>query len=263
LQDLSRDLYIVAHVMRIGKMVYSESSKKVSLSSSSSSSSAQTAASYFKRPLGVAVLNIGEMLTSNSSGGDEREFTFRVFQADEKDFCQLHDTLIRKQNSKYSPLSSHPNYGIVISLRILDGDLRQVREENPLAFKNVSSTKKMGFPDVIMPGHVRNDLYLTLERGEFEKGGKSTGKNIEVSIVVLDYEGNVVPDCIWGASGTDPSAEYRSMIIYHHNAPCWMETIRLAVPIEKYNIAHIRFEYRHCSSKLSPFATLHVLIIEI
>jgi len=121
----------------------------------------------------------------------------------------------------------------------------------------------MGFPDVIMPGHVRNDLYLTLERGEFEKGGKSTGKNIEVSIVVLDYEGNVVPDCIWGASGTDPSAEYRSMIIYHHNAPCWMETIRLAVPIEKYNIAHIRFEYRHCSSKLSPFATLHVLIIEI
>ncbi|XP_015379000.1 PREDICTED: dedicator of cytokinesis protein 3 [Diuraphis noxia] len=206
-------------------------------------------ASYFKRPLGVAVLNIGEMLTSNSGGGDEREFTFRVFQADEKDFCQLHDTLIRKQNSKYSPLSSHPNYGIVISLRMLDGDLRQVREENPLAFKNVSTTKKMGFPDVIMPGHVRNDLYLTLERGEFEKGGKSTGKNIEVSIVVLDYEGNVVPDCIWGASGTDSSAEYRSMIIYHHNAPCWMETIRLAVPIEKYNIAHIRFEYRHCSTR--------------
>lgn len=249
LQDLSRDLYIVAHVMRIGKMVYSESSKKVSLSSSSSSSSAQTPASYFKRPLGVAVLNIGEMLTSNSGGGDEREFTFRVFQADEKDFCQLHDTLIRKQNSKYSPLSSHPNYGIVISLRILDGDLRQVREENPLAFKNVSTTKKMGFPDVIMPGHVRNDLYLTLERGEFEKGGKSTGKNIEVSVAVLDYEGNVVPDCIWGASGTDSSAEYRSMIIYHHNAPCWMETIRLAVPIEKYNIAHIRFEYRHCSTR--------------
>lgn len=229
--------------MRIGKMVYSESSKKVSISSS-----APVPASHFRRPLGVAILNISEMLTS-STGSDEKEFTFRVFQTDEKDFCQLHDTLIRKQNSKYSPLSSHPNYGIVISLRILDGDLRQIREENPLAFKNVSTTKKMGFPDVIMPGHVRNDLYLTLERGEFEKGGKSTGKNIEVSVVVLDYEGNIVPNCIWGASGTDSSTDYHSMIIYHHNAPCWMETIRLAVPIEKYNIAHIRFEYRHCSSK--------------
>lgn len=243
---MSRDLYIVAHVMRIGKMVYSESSKKVSLTSSS----APPPASYFKRPLGVAVLNISELLTSqNSCSTEEKEFTFRVFQTDEKDFCTLHDTLIRKQSSKYSPLSSHPNYGVVISLRILDGDLRQIREENPLAFKNVSTTKKMGFPDVIMPGHVRNDLYLTLERGEFEKGGKSIGKNIEVTVMVLDYEGNVVPDCIWGASGTDPSTEYHSMIVYHHNAPCWAETIRLAVPIEKYNIAHIRFEYRHCSSK--------------
>lgn len=241
-QDLSRDLYIVAHVMRIGKMVYSESSKKVSLSSS-----APAPLSYFKRPLGVAVLSISEILTSKCS--DEKEFTFRVFQTDEKDFYQLHDTLIRKQNSKYSPLSSHPNYGIVISIRVLDGDLQKIREDNPLSFKNVTTTKKMGFPDVIMPGHVRNDLYLTLKRGDFEKGGKSTGKNIEVTVMVLDYEGNIVPDCIWGASGTDASSYYHSMIIYRHNSPCWMETIRLAVPIEKYNVAHIRFEYRHCSSK--------------
>lgn len=250
MQDLLRDLYIVAQVMRVGKMVYSESSKKVSISSAPAVPS-----SYFKRPLGVAVLNIGEVLTSNCS--DEKEFTFRVFQTDEKDFSQLHDTLIRKQNSKYSPLSSHPNCGIVISLRVLDGDLRQIREENPLAFKNVSTTKKMGFPDVIMPGHVRNDLYVTLEKGEFEKGGKSTGKNIEVTVMVLDYEGNVVPDCIWGASGTDSTSEYRSMIIYRHNAPSWIETVRLAVPIEKYNFAHIRFEYRHCSSELASLRTYY------
>ncbi|XP_050437512.1 dedicator of cytokinesis protein 3 isoform X2 [Adelges cooleyi] len=243
LQDMSRDLYIVAQVMRIGKMVYSESSKKMSITSSM-----PPPASHFKRPLGVAVLSIGELLTSPST--EEKEFTFRVFQSsDEKDFFQLHDTVIRKQSNKYSPLSSHPNYGIVISLRVLDGELRCIREENPLAFKNVSTTRKMGFPDVIMPGHVRNDLYLTLERGEFEKGGKSTGKNIEVTVIVLNYEGNIVPNCLWGASGTDSSTEYRSMIIYHHNAPCWSETVRLSIPIEKYNIAHIRFEYRHCSTR--------------
>lgn len=38
----------------------------------------------------------------------------------------------------------------------------------------------------------RNDLYLTLERGEFERGGKSTGKNIEVSILVLDSAGAIL-----------------------------------------------------------------------
>lgn len=45
---------------------------------------------------------------------------------------------------------------------------------------------------MIMPGDVRNDLYLILEKGEFERGGKSTGKNIEVTISVLDGEKNII-----------------------------------------------------------------------
>lgn len=103
-----------------------------------------------------------------------------MYQGEEKDFHQLHEQIIR--NNKCSLLPGQPNYGIVISLRVLHGELSQVREENPLLFKNICLTKKLGFSDVIMPGDVRNDLYLKLERGEFERGGKSTGKNIEVSL---------------------------------------------------------------------------------
>lgn len=101
-------------------------------------------------------------------------------QGEEKEFHQLHEQIIR--NNKCSPLPGQPNYGIVVSLRVLHGELTQVREENPLLFKNICLTKKLGFSDVIMPGDVRNDLYLKLERGEFERGGKSTGKNIEVFV---------------------------------------------------------------------------------
>lgn len=75
---------------------------------------------------------------------------------------------------------------------MLHGELKHIKEENPLLFKNVSLTNKLGFPDVIMPGDVRNDLYLLLEKGDFERGGKSTGKNIEVTVVVLDSEKNVI-----------------------------------------------------------------------
>lgn len=82
--------------------------------------------------------------------------------------------------------------GIIVSLKLLHGDLKQIKEENPLLFKNMSLTNKLGFPDVIMPGDVRNDLYLLLEKGEFERGGKSTGKNIEVTVLVLDSEKNIV-----------------------------------------------------------------------
>nr|XP_018899728.1 PREDICTED: dedicator of cytokinesis protein 3 isoform X2 [Bemisia tabaci] len=239
--DLTKDTFIVAHVMRVGKMLYSDSSKKSSTSTLSHSSG-----SGFKRPNGVAVLNIGDMVTSSN---EEKEFTFKVHTCEEKDFYQLHEFIIKKQTNKFNVLPGQPNYGIDVSLRLLHGELNQVREENPLLFKSISLSRKLGFPDVIMPGDVRNDLYLTLERGEFEKGGKSTGKNIEVTVLVLDSEGQRIPNTLWGASGVDGSSEYQSMIIYHHNSPAWFETIRLTVPIEKYQNAHVRLEYKHCSTR--------------
>lgn len=57
-------------------------------------------------------------------------------------------------------------------------------------------------------------------------------------------------NCLWGACGGEGNYEYNSMIIYHHNSPTWAENIRLTLPIDKFAGAHIRFEYRHCSSKL-------------
>ncbi|KAK7603682.1 hypothetical protein V9T40_003681 [Parthenolecanium corni] len=247
--DLNRDLFVVAHVMRIGKMLHSESGKKLTATLSSSS---QSAGSTFKRPFGAGVLNIGSELVNNGSDAEEKEYSFKVFQCEDKEFFQLHEYIIRKQTSKYSPLSAQQHYGgtgIDISIKLLDGSFAKIEEENPIILKNTSVTRKMGYPDVIMPGDIRNDLYITIEKGEFERGGKSTGKNIEVTVLVLDEEGQLIDNCLFGASGMEGSSEYHSMIIYHHNSPCWFETIRLRIPLDKYNEAHIRFEYRHCSTR--------------
>ena len=43
-----------------------------------------------------------------------------------------------------------------------------------------------------MLGDLRNDLYLTLTRGDFEKGVKTAAKNIEIRVVMCDTEGNVI-----------------------------------------------------------------------
>lgn len=167
----------------------------------------------------MLLINIMKLL---SIGSDEKEFTFKVFSGEEKDFFQLHEFIIKKQNNKFSFLQSQPNYskwpspskpppsvdadviefywkfsGIVVIFKMLHGELSQVREENPILFKNISLTKKLGFPDIILPGDVRNDLYVTLDKGEFERGGKSTSKNIEVAVVVLDGSGNILEVSIW------------------------------------------------------------------
>lgn len=44
----------------------------------------------------------------------------------------------------------------------------------------------------LLLGDVRNDIYLTLVQGEFDKGNKKTQKNVEVTVCVCDESGNVV-----------------------------------------------------------------------
>lgn len=42
-------------------------------------------------------------------------------------------------------------------------------------------------------GVVRNDIYVTLEHGVFEKSRKSTEENVEVGIEVVDNRGRTIP----------------------------------------------------------------------
>lgn len=41
-------------------------------------------------------------------------------------------------------------------------------------------------------GDIRNDLYVTLMQGEFRKGGKVADKNVEVTLTVLNEDGEVI-----------------------------------------------------------------------
>lgn len=163
----------------------------------------------------------------------------------------LHELIIKKASGKFSPINttSQGSYGLVVSLKLLHGGLTQARKEQPMLFQGTTITRKTGFPDVIMPGDVRNDLFFTIEKGEFERGGKSTAKNIEVTISVLDSSGALISDCLWGASGMESCNNYKSLILYHNNSPSWNEMIRLSVSIDKFSSAHIRFEFKHCSTR--------------
>ncbi|XP_037077735.1 dedicator of cytokinesis protein 3-like [Pollicipes pollicipes] len=228
-------LYLVLHALRLGRMLPSESSKR-------------GASQRFRRPLGCAVLNVHDVLASRPAAADaERELSLRLQQTEERDFSQLHEMIIR-QASRCSPLSASANYGVLLSLRLLNGSQAQVMRDHPLLLKHAAIARKLGFPDIIMPGDIRNDLYLTLDRGEFERGGKSTGKNIEVCVSVVRSDGRVLEDCIVSASGQAGSRTFTSTVLYHNNAPRWGETLRLAVPIESFSGAHVRLEYSHCSS---------------
>lgn len=42
---------------------------------------------------------------------------------------------------------------------------------------------------LLSKGDVRNDIYVTLVQGDFDKGSKTTPKNVEVTMSVYDEDG--------------------------------------------------------------------------
>uniref|UniRef100_A0A8C1RY47 Dedicator of cytokinesis 3 n=1 Tax=Cyprinus carpio TaxID=7962 RepID=A0A8C1RY47_CYPCA len=203
----------------------------------------------YRRPYGCAVLAMSDVLQTISELKEEKDFVLKVYTCNnENEWYQIHENIIRKSSTKYTAPST--NYGLIISLQLLRGDMEQVRKENPIIFnRGVAITRKLGFPDVIMPGDIRNDLYLTLERGDFERGGKSVQKNIEVTMYVLYADGEILKECISLGSGEHNISEYRSFVLYHNNSPRWSEVIKLPIPIDRFRGSHLRFEFRHCSTK--------------
>ncbi|ELK25060.1 Dedicator of cytokinesis protein 3 [Myotis davidii] len=193
-KDMKRDLYIVAHVIRIGRMLLNDSKKG-------------PAHLHYRRPYGCAVLSILDVLQSLTELKEEKDFVLKVYTCNnEGEWSQIHENIIRKSSAKYSaPSASH--------------------------------------------GDIRNDLYLTLEKGDFERGGKRVQKNIEVTMYVLYADGEILKDCISLGSGEPNRSSYHSFVLYHNNSPRWGEIVKLPIPIDRFRGSHLRFEFRHCSTK--------------
>uniref|UniRef100_A0A8C6LYX5 Dedicator of cytokinesis 4b n=1 Tax=Nothobranchius furzeri TaxID=105023 RepID=A0A8C6LYX5_NOTFU len=227
--DLRKDVYIVVHIIRIGRMGAGEKKNTCSV--------------QYRRPFGCAVVSIADLLTADSKD----DHLLKVYACNtESEWYQIHENIVKKANSRYNLSGS--NTGLAVALQLLHGDIEQLRREYMGLFtRGVCITKKLGFSDIIMPGEMRNDLYVTLERGEFEKGGKSVARNVEITVYVLDVDGQVLK--VIKGSGEPGGDDYHSLVLYHNNSPRWAEQIKLPIPVDMFRGSHVRFEFRHCSTK--------------
>uniref|UniRef100_A0A672P5P4 Dedicator of cytokinesis 4 n=1 Tax=Sinocyclocheilus grahami TaxID=75366 RepID=A0A672P5P4_SINGR len=216
--------------------VYSHKSRRMVAGEKKSVSNTQ-----YKRPYGCAVISVADLLTADFKD----DHLLKIYSCNaESEWYQIHDSIIRKVSSRYSHI------GLNVSLQLLHGDMEQIRKDYMRLFtRNVSISKRLGFSDIIIPGEIRNDLYVTLERGEFEKGGKSVARNVEVTVYLLGGDGQLLKGLVCCGSGEPGVDEHRSYVLYHSNSPRWAEQIKLPIPLEMFHGTHLRFELRHCSTK--------------
>uniref|UniRef100_A0A8C4UYB4 Dedicator of cytokinesis protein 2 n=1 Tax=Falco tinnunculus TaxID=100819 RepID=A0A8C4UYB4_FALTI len=187
-KDLKRErLFLVCQIIRVGRMDLRETYSR-------------KLSTGLRRPFGISVMDITDITKGKSETGAG---------------CGT--------DIPCSVLA-----GFWVSLKMLWGDLSQVRKDHPhLVDRSTVVARKLGYPEVIMPGDVRNDIYLTLVQGEFDKGNKKTQKNVEVTVCVCDESGNVVQNVIYHGAGDKPVSEYRSVVYYQQRHQRWMETVKV------------------------------------
>ncbi|XP_030369556.1 dedicator of cytokinesis protein 1 isoform X2 [Scaptodrosophila lebanonensis] len=284
--DLSRNdlsiskIYLVCYAIRIGSMemkdtsesrrtsrsiannVLTAASRKPSqLSVSSSSSSGTTGEYIMRRPFGVAFKDLTPILNKPEDFRGNLDLPFIMCEKDTLDGT-LRKLIANKDIGKIDSK-------MAVTIEVLRGDIKQIKEDFPrLVHPNVPVARKMGFPEVILPGDVRNDLYLTICCGEFARIAKKSEKNVEVTVCVANEQGQLVSGVMSIGAGHAPIDEYKSVVYYHDDKPKWQEIFKIHVSIWDFKQCHLRFMLKHRSSNEQkdraekPFGLAYVRLMQ-
>jgi hypothetical protein len=208
-----------------------------------------------RRPFGASVLDITSELKSDTVK-DEMEHTalmsmYQIKESDEEHFFSMPDKLIKDKNA-FEKVPSSMGIGVGLAMRLFHGDLETLRKEREL-LRNACCARPLEL-EAMRPGFVRHDLFVTIKRGEFQQGTKTSEKNIRITASVLDRYGREKPGAIVVGTSTVSEAytSFSTQVLRHVNHPIMNEMFMVRVSPYEMEELHLKFEIAHLSSTKKP-----------
>ncbi|KAJ7045388.1 C2 domain in Dock180 and Zizimin proteins-domain-containing protein [Mycena alexandri] len=221
----------------------------------------------FRRPFGCAVLELTHLARMAAEEADvtpAREHQMPIFTpTNEATFSMIHQNIISKNVKEYekSPKADM----LAVTMKIFRGDAPTIVRENTSLLQDTPHTLRLGFPDVVFPGDVRNELYIKLWSGEFSPPttgggrmsmaqfarGQMTGasNNVQVTVEVRDQDGRAVESVISQGSGEPLMTQFHSTVFQRCNEPTYGELIKVQLPPQGIPEWHLFFTFRNRSGR--------------
>lgn len=233
----------------------------------------------FRRPFGCAVLELTQLskiATEQSDVLPMREYTMPIFiPTNEVAFSMIHQNII---NNNAKEFDKSVRYVIIacyrellvmflfrrrraemlaVSVKVFRGNVETIVRENMSLLQDTPHTLRLGFPDVVFPGDVRNELYIKLWCGDFTASYNTgrisvakmargqVGANVQVSVEVRDEKGQTVESVISQGSGEPLMTHFHSMVFQRCNEPTFGELIKIQLPPQGRPQWHLFFTFRN------------------
>lgn len=147
---------------------------------------------------------------------------------------------------------------MAVSIKIFYGDAATIVRENTSLLQDTPLSLRLGFPDVVFPGDVRNELYIKLWSGDFSSSQTSSARrsviargflnsssgNVQVSVEVRDQHGRTIDRVISQCSGEPEMVQFHSMVFQRTAQPTFGELIKIKLPLEGAQQWHLFFTFR-------------------
>ncbi|RDX50021.1 cytoplasmic protein [Lentinus brumalis] len=221
----------------------------------------------FRRPFGCAVLELTQlniMAAEQTEVSSTREHTMPIYvPTNETTFSMLHQDILNHNVREYekSPRAEM----LAVSIKIFYGDAETIVKENSSLLQDTPLSLRLGFPDVVFPGDVRNELYVKLWSGDFSSSqstnarrnvanfargqvGSVTG-NVQVTMEVRDQDGRTVERVISQCSGEPEVTQFHSMVFQRTTQPHFGELVKLRLPQHGAQQWHLFFTFRQRSTR--------------